>query len=76
MCFGSAVLEKLLKWASSSIEKSVNQPTLPYLIIALNSSEVIPSESQWDVTETTKVFMADNALAINQDPRISTYANK
>lgn len=74
--FESTVLEKLLKWASSSIEKSVNQPTLPHLIIVLNASEVVPGESQWDVAQATKVLMADIALAIDRDPHIRRYARE
>ena len=76
MSFESAVLEKLLKWASSSIEKSVNQPTLPHLIIVLNASEVVSGESQWDVAQATKVLMGDVALAIDRDPRIRGYARE
>ncbi|KAH8665171.1 hypothetical protein BGZ60DRAFT_379045 [Tricladium varicosporioides] len=74
--FESAVLEKLLKWASASIEKSVNQPTLPHLIIVLNASEVVPNEAQWNVEQATKTLMADVALAVERDPRIRVYVRE
>jgi hypothetical protein len=70
------VLEKLLDWAASSIEKSVNQPTLPHLIIVLNASEVVPIESHWDVKQATMTLMSDVALAVERDPRIRKYARE
>lgn len=72
--FESAVLGKLLKWASSSIEKSVNQPTLPHLIIVLNATEVVPQEALWDTNQATKEFMRDIAGAVHRDPEVRATA--
>ena len=65
-----------MDWAASSIEKSVNQPTLPHLIIVLNASEVVPIESHWDVRHATMTLMSDVALAVERDPRIRKYAHE
>lgn len=72
--FESAVLGKLLKWASSSIEKSVNQPTLPHLIIVLNATEVVNKKDLWDTNQTTKEFMTDIAGAVQRDPDVRATA--
>lgn len=72
--FESIVLEKLLDWASASIEKSLNQPALPHVIIALNASEITPSNQQWDVKRATETLMADIEGAINRVPRLEEYA--
>lgn len=72
--FESAVLGKLLKWAFSSIEKSVNQPTLPHLIIVLNATEVVDNEALWDTKQVIKEFMRDIAGAVQRDPGVRATA--
>lgn len=73
--FESVVLEKLLGWASSSIEHSVNQPALPHAIIALNASEIGSNPEQWDVTQATDILMSDISGAIERAPRFREYAS-
>ena len=72
--FESVVLEKLLDWASASIEKSLNQPALPHVIIALNATELKIDERQWDVDEATSILMSDIGAAISRVPRFEEYA--
>jgi hypothetical protein len=69
------VLEKLLDWASASIEKSLNQPALPHMIIALNASDLQLDEKQWGVEEATRILMDDIEGAISRVPRFQEYAN-
>ncbi|KAE8449132.1 hypothetical protein EG329_008516 [Mollisiaceae sp. DMI_Dod_QoI] len=72
--FESTVLEKLLDWASASIEKSLNQPALPHVIIALNATDLKIDEKQWDVQEATRILMSDIEGAISRVPRFREYA--
>ncbi|KAK6850624.1 hypothetical protein PG987_000258 [Apiospora arundinis] len=71
--FESTVLEKLLEWGQSSIDKSVNQPTLPHAVIVLNATDKV-NEREWDVAEATKLFLNDVRGAIKRDPRLGAYA--
>ncbi len=72
--FESIVLEKLLDWASASIEKSLNQPALPHVIIALNATDLKIDEKQWDTKEATRILMSDIEGAISRVPRFGEYA--
>ncbi|KAM3089514.1 hypothetical protein ACMFMG_001101 [Clarireedia jacksonii] len=71
--FESVVLEKLLGWAAASIEKSLNQPTLPHVIIALNATDINIDEKQWDPLEATRILMSDIEGAINRVPKFKEY---
>jgi hypothetical protein len=72
--FESIVLEKLLDWASASIEKSLNQPALPHVIIALNATDLKIDEKQWNVEDATHILMSDIEGAISRVPRFAEYA--
>ena len=72
--FESIVLEKLLDWASASIEKSLNQPALPHVIIALNATDLKIDEKQWNVEDATRILMSDIEGAISRVPRFAEYA--
>lgn len=67
------MLEKLLAWGAASIDKSVNQPTLPHAIIVLNATEDI-DEKEWDIETATKLLMEDIRGAICQVPQVEEYA--
>lgn len=69
------MLEKLLDWAASSIEKSLNQPTLPHVIVALNATEINIEEKQWDVQEATRILMSDIEGAISRVPKFREYVH-
>lgn len=71
--FESTVLEKLLEWGQSSIDKSVNQPTLPHAVIVINATDKV-DEKEWDVAEATRRFLNDIREAIDRDPRFGAYA--
>jgi hypothetical protein len=68
------VLEKLLRWAAASIEKSVNQPLLPHAVIALNATDNAINTQQWDVNESTKTLLNDVDDAIAASPKFAKYA--
>lgn len=68
--FESSVLAKLLSWASASMEKSLNQPTLPHAVIALNATDMEVDPAEWESEHATKVLMSTVAGAIHRD---STY---
>lgn len=62
------MLTLLIKWARSSIEKSVNQPILPHAIIALNATSTKVDQSAWDPEYATESLLADVAGAVDRDP--------
>ncbi|CAO2647539.1 Nn.00g084610.m01.CDS01 [Neocucurbitaria sp. VM-36] len=66
--FESTVLSLLISWARSSIEKSLNQPTLPHAVIALNASDTKIDLQGWDPEHSTTSLMSDVAGAIDRDP--------
>ncbi|KAF1965274.1 hypothetical protein BU23DRAFT_574994 [Bimuria novae-zelandiae CBS 107.79] len=66
--FESTVLSKLVDWARTSMEKSLNQPTLPHAVIALNATEMEVDGKEWDPEIATKTLMASVAAAIYRDP--------
>jgi hypothetical protein len=73
--FEATVLNKLLGWASSSMEKSLNQPTLPHAIIALNATDTGIDNREWDVDFASNMLMTTIAGAINRDPKYKEYAD-
>ncbi|KAK5119234.1 hypothetical protein LTR85_007848 [Meristemomyces frigidus] len=52
--FQSSVLIKLLDWGEASLEKSLNQATLPHAVIVLNASDVGIDQSEWDPRVATE----------------------
>ena len=68
--FESAVLEKLVTWASESYEKSLGQPALPHVIIVLNATDLAIDASQWDITEATRKFLSDVETSIERLPAL------
>lgn len=65
--FASAVLAKLINWAADSLEKSLNQPTLPHLVIALNATDLDIDPSGWDPQSATEKFFEDYSEAVFED---------
>lgn len=66
--FESTVLALLINWASSSLEKSLNQPTLPHAVIALNATETKVDQQEWDSEFVTNMLMTSVAGAVDRDP--------
>ncbi|KAI2469690.1 hypothetical protein F4781DRAFT_431214 [Annulohypoxylon bovei var. microspora] len=71
--FESTVLEKLLEWGSSSIDKSLNQPALPHAVIVLNATDNA-DEKEWDVDTATNLLLHDIRDAIFREPRFNEHA--
>ncbi|KAL8754211.1 MAG: hypothetical protein Q9199_004499 [Rusavskia elegans] len=71
--FESAVLTKLVGWASASFEKSLGQPALPHIIIALNATDLAIDASQWDVKEATNKLLSSVETAINTIPALQDH---
>jgi hypothetical protein len=65
----------LISWASSSHEKSVNQPTLPHAVIALNATDPKVNEQEWETDYATDMLMSNVANAIDRDPRYGELKN-
>lgn len=58
----------MINWARSSIEKLLNQPTLPHAIIVLNATDTKIDLQAWDPGNATRSLMNDVANAIDRDP--------
>lgn len=69
--FQSEVLPILVEWACSSIDKSVNQPNLPHIIIVLNATE---SEQKCDPTAATEQLLRDYHNCVNEVPQLKAIA--
>lgn len=54
----------MLRWASTSLESSVNQPTLPHAIIVLNATKTSIDEEEWDTEAATRNLMQHVAGAV------------
>jgi hypothetical protein len=64
--FQTEVLQKLIEWAYTSIDKSINQPNLPHIIIVLNATETTIDERQWDIEAATNKLLDDYKESIYQ----------
>lgn len=50
------------------MEKSLNQPTLPHAVIALNATDMEINEEEWDPEFATKALLSSVAEAAHRDP--------
>lgn len=57
---------KLLHWGKASLEKSINQPTLPHAVIVLNASPMGIDFGEWDDQIATENLLA--TLRSSLDP--------
>lgn len=64
--FQTEVLKQLVNWAATSIDKSINQPILPHIVIVLNATENGIDESQWDPEVVTNVVLGDYKDSVRQ----------
>lgn len=67
------MLTKLIGWASASFEKSLGQPALPHIIIALNATDLAIDATQWDVKEATNKLLSSVETAINTIPALQDH---
>jgi hypothetical protein len=56
--FQSTALQKLLDWGERSLEMSINQPTLPHAIIAVNATDIGVHASEWDIDSATNGLLS------------------
>ncbi|KAI1770384.1 hypothetical protein F4818DRAFT_450454 [Hypoxylon cercidicola] len=70
--FESAVLDKLVRWASASVDKSLNQPVLPHTILVLNATEDV-DDKEWDVETATRMLMEAIQGAVTREPALDKY---
>ena len=70
------MLTKLIKWASSSFEKSLGQPALPHIIVVLNATDLAIDASQWDIEEATRKFFSDIEASVEKFPALQTEVSK
>ena len=73
--FESSALKLLLEWASTSLESSINQPTLPHAIIVLNATDPGIDKDEWDITYATERLMYHIANAVSNNPFFKKYAD-
>jgi hypothetical protein len=66
--FASSVLSKLLSWEAMSLEKSLNQPTLPHAVIALNATDMAIDPREWDPQHASRFLMDAVAESVYGDP--------
>lgn len=65
--FESTVLRPLLEWGAASLEKSINQPTLPHAIIVLNSTDLGVPDDEWDIRSATRNLLEANRECLDLD---------
>lgn len=70
MTFQTEVLKQLVSWASISFDKSLNQPSLPHVIIVLNATEPGINDSQWDTETATEALLGNYKDSIHQVPAL------
>ncbi|KAH7392786.1 acyl transferase/acyl hydrolase/lysophospholipase [Pyrenochaeta sp. MPI-SDFR-AT-0127] len=58
--FEVTTLRPLLEWGEASLETSVNQPTLPHAIIALNSTDLDGPINEWSSETATQNLLDAN----------------
>lgn len=68
------MLSKLVDWASASMEKSLNQPTLPHAVIALNATDMEIDQQEWDSEVATRTLLGSVAGAIRRDSKYRALA--
>ena len=73
--FEATLLDKIIDWAHSSLEKSIGQPTLPHAIILLNATDLRVDPLEWDPERATETLMDSVASAVDQNHRFHLLAS-
>ncbi|RGP77832.1 hypothetical protein FLONG3_4008 [Fusarium longipes] len=68
--FQTEVLTQLVNWAAMSIDKSINQPTLPHVIIVANDTDTSIDDQQWDPIIATQGLLNDYENSVYQVPAL------
>lgn len=70
------MLKQLIEWGAASIDKSLNQPSLPHVIIIINATDTTIDERQWDPDYTTRNLLDDFKDSISQVPELLDIVSK
>ena len=64
--FQTEVLQHLIKWAAGAIDKSINQPTLPHIVIVINATDASIDDSQWETENATDGLLNEYRDSVRQ----------
>lgn len=68
------MVERLLEWADANYSRSINQPTKPHAIIALNKSNPKTPEDQWNTMNATANLLSTTSAKIDENKTFVKYA--
>lgn len=68
--FQTEVLTQLVDWAAMSIDKSLNQPALPHVVIVANYTDTSIDDQQWNPEVATKGLLDDYQDSVHQVPAL------
>ena len=72
----STVIKRAIRWAQVPFEKSLGQPTLPHLVVAINKTDYHIDENQWGSIRATRKILDDFESLIDTDIDLRDYAEK
>lgn len=67
-------IERLIRWAATALEKSSNQPMLPFAFIVINAVDNRTDEKWLDVATATTTVLHDIRDAVDKNPTFSRWA--
>ena len=76
--FELTALRLLLEWGAASLEKSINQPSLPHAIVALDMTNPALGENSWEVRTATESLLTSVHSCLDKrygDPYLCDLAN-
>lgn len=71
--FETEVLQQLVNWAARSLDKSVNQPSFPHIVIVLNATDVNINERLWDPEQATQELLDDYKYSVHNVPALQEH---
>lgn len=74
--FQSSVLGKLLDWGAASLEKSLNQPSLPHAVIVLNATDMGIQKEEWDPEVATERLLDAIDADFDKNPDLHKYLDQ
>ena len=73
--FEATLLERIIDWASTSLEMSIGQPTLPHAVIVLNATDLRVDAHEWDPARATETLLKSVEHAVHQVPKFHRLAS-
>ncbi|KAK6220922.1 hypothetical protein LQW54_001842 [Pestalotiopsis sp. IQ-011] len=70
------VVEKLLEWADQNHSSSINLPSKPHAVIALNKSNNSTADDQWNRATATEGFLNSMDKQLRNNPTFERYVKK